>query len=122
MRKIWLDRTMISLPVYLGLCKAESSFKSILRRFKIREKIPWIPDDADASTHAFEKSGITMCVVCIRSKKKTFDVWNLLGHEAVHVYQSAKPLLPSGLLNDELEAILIQEICLKLWTAFKDNS
>lgn len=85
----WLDHAFIYGP-YLALCLTEEDFRRVLKHLKIKTSEPFInTSQAHATKHTFESKGKQTVVVCIRDwgKRDVKEIYGLLIHEAVHIFQ-----------------------------------
>lgn len=124
----WRDRALMIAPVYYGLCLTEEAYFSELKRQGIPER-EW--DDfilnwhSSATAHHFEnrKEGKYMVIVCLGSTKgRTREqVYALLVHEAVHVWQQIKRLLGEDCPGVEQEAYSIQAIAQELMISYREQ-
>lgn len=119
----WCDRALIMSPYYYGLCKSPKLFKKELRRLKVpKEQWPSFLGNksANATLHFFETgSGEKAAICCLGSMKgKTKEqVFSLLLHEAVHLWQIIKVCLGEKEPSPEFEAYAIQTIAQRLMEA-----
>lgn len=118
----WLDRTLVVSP-FFTLCKTEKEFHRALRHIKLDRK-DW-PDfiltpTAGATTHTFEKNGDLVCIVTVRKQKGVGrkQVYALLVHEAVHVWQELRNSIGEKFPSSEFEAYSIQSISQRLIYAY----
>lgn len=122
----WLERGLVSSPVYLALCRSEQALQRELRRLRIPAK-DWpqfLGGTASASTMIFSNSDDeTACIVCIGdvSEDTPTRVAALLVHEAVHVWQEVKRVMGETDPSSEFEAYSVQSISQKLFDAFVES-
>lgn len=121
----WLDRTLLVSPICFGLCKDEESFKKELKRLGIKKKDR--PDfmkngHSDATAHFFDTSNNAShcCIVCVPNNKKAtkVQIYALLVHEAVHIWQHIKENIGERWPGAEQEAYAIQNISQELFMAY----
>ena len=125
---IWLDRSLLISPVYYGLCKTEKDFKKELKRLGINKK-EWPEfiknDQSDATFHHFDNTSTnnSCCIVCIRVTKDVskIQVYSLLVHEAVHIWQEIRETIGERCPATEQEAYAIQAISQQLFTAYNEK-
>jgi len=122
---IWIDRALVLSPLHVALCTTEDQFKKELDglRLPLRDQPKFISNDySDATTHFFTKDGDNCCIVCIRHKKGVLahQVYALLCHEAVHVWQEAREMIGENNPGSEFEAYSIQRIFQSLMEAYRD--
>lgn len=112
----WLDRALVVSPYYYGLCTNEKDFHKELKKLKVpRETWPCFlgSASANATTHFFEKGdGAKCCIVTITAKKKhsLAQVYALLTHEAVHIWQAIREDFGEKSPSSEFEAYAIQTL------------
>lgn len=121
----WLDRSLVTLPHYLGLCLTEKDFRKELKRLKVpREQYPeFLLRGAHATVHFFTKSDGDSCAIvniCSSKGATIHQVHALLVHEAVHVWQDARRILGEKEPSAEFEAYAIQSISQRLMEAYAD--
>lgn len=109
MRKYVYSRVMYEFSVMLAI--DEKMFRRIMRDLRVKDDLPFVMGDADASTHLFERRSCRMAVVCIRTRKGIDGIQTaaLLAHEAVHVFQEHRKAFKEEPAS-EYEAYAIQEI------------
>ena len=122
----WLSRTLVTSPYCYGLCTSEKDFHRELKRLNVPRK-EW-PEfvgagpnsSGDATTHFFENKHDLFAIVTIKSTKgrTAQQVYALLTHEAVHIWQAIKDDLEENKPGSEFEAYAIQAITQNLTTAF----
>ena len=124
-RAAWCDRVMLEAQ-YIGLCVNERQFHRELLKLKIkpREWPKFTNNNAHATTHFFEnhKEHGRIAVVCITTSrsKTTEQIYALLVHEAVHIWQSERDFIGEDKPGHETEAYAIQNIAQALMVAFRD--
>lgn len=120
----WLDRSLVESPYHFGLCRSEKAFHKELKRLKVpREQWPNFmgSDVANATVHFFEESGGKLCaIVCIGSTegRTLVQVYGLLVHEAVHIWQEVRDTLGERTPSAEFEAYSVQSIAQSLMEAY----
>lgn len=113
----WLNRRVAAAGPYLVLCQSEAEFKRAVRHLKVDAHDGWVRSaQADASTHFYRTGGNFACVVCIRNtaKRKPVEIYGLLVHEAVHVWQEYTEFYGEASPGREQEAYAIQAIAQEL--------
>ena len=127
--KGWLERSLMTAPVYYRLCLTEKDFKRACKHLKVAKKDR--PDfvsnwHSSATTHHFEsqEDQRVSILVCMRGFKDKEDVavYGLLVHEAVHIWQECKRLLGEHKPSAEFEAYSIQGITQQLMWSFKEQT
>lgn len=124
-RDVWLDRALVIGPS-LTLCTSEAEFRSVLRRLKIKEPVPFLGSPgANATTHCFSDSGSgeEVAVVCVGDVEGCdgVQIAALLVHEAVHVWQNFCQGIGEAAPSAEFEAYSIQMIAQRLMTRFAEK-
>lgn len=121
----WLDRELIRSSYCIGLCRTPKAFRRELKRLRIpaNRRPDFIkPDHADAAAHFFERKGDRgRCViVCLGSTKgrSKIEVYGLLTHEAVHIWQAIREDIGEHNPSSEFEAYSIQAIAQRLMEAY----
>lgn len=120
----WLDRTLLTSPYYIGLCKTPAAFSRELRRMKVPqdEQPQFLLRGANATAHAFEKPGDgKLCaIVCIGEHKKRtrHEINGLLVHEAMHVWRWVREHIGEREPSMEFEAYAVQHISQALMEAY----
>lgn len=121
-KSVWLSRTLITSPICVAFCKNRQQFTQELKRLKIKEgEFPeFVSPGADATTHFFAKGNKECCIVCIMVPKKIpkIQVYALLVHEAVHIWQAVKERIGEKSPSKEFEAYSIQAIAQELMEAY----
>ena len=91
------------------LATTEKAFKAVLRRHKIYDS-SYMPTGALACCTIYEEQGIA--VVCLKEELPltTEEIYSLLVHEAVHLWQAHCRWLGEDKPGEETEAYAIQKI------------
>ena len=126
MKLKWLNRDLVISSHYFTLCTTEKLFKAALKHLNIKRSdrpefvLNW---HSDATAHYFDnKSARTKsCVVCVRNfeDKSAAEVFGLLTHEAVHIWQEIKYAYGEHAPGREFEAYSIQNIAQRLFAEFE---
>lgn len=121
----WLDRALVVSPLYYGLCVSEKDFYRELRKLKL-PKDEWprflLTKHANATTHFFETNGAGRCAIVTlgntkgRSKPQIFA---MLTHEAVHIWQEVRESLGEKFPSSEFEAYSVQTLSQRLMEAYE---
>lgn len=118
----WLDRGLLTGPCF-ALCLTEKQWHYVCRRSKFPTPYPaHVGAGKDACTHLFEsKSGNGVAVVCLASMKgKSLEqVYALLVHEAMHIWQRYLRDIGETAPGDELEAYSVQRITYELFAEYR---
>lgn len=124
MKVEWLERSLITGLPYC-LCLQEKQFHSILKKYKI-PKSKWPPfissKQANATVHFLvnPSTGSEIHIVCLGdfSGQKTVQIYALLIHEAVHIWQAFREYIGEKSPSSEFEAYAIQQISQSLMMSF----
>ena len=122
----WLDRCLLLSTHYFTLCTTEKMFKKALKHLRIpkRSHPPFLSNwHSNATAHYFENrdSLKASCVVCIGSVegKSKPQVFALLTHEAVHMWQQIKEAIGEHSPSPEFEAHAVQSISQQLFEEYE---
>lgn len=121
----WLDRALVVSPYYYGLCLSEKDFHKELKKLKVpRETWPQFlgSQSANATAHFFEKGdGAKCCIVTMPLSKKhsLAQIYALLTHEAVHIWQAIREDLGEKSPSSEFEAYAIQALSQELILSYE---
>lgn len=123
----WLDRTLVISPYHIGLCISEKQFYKEIKRLKLPkgDNPIFMPSPtANACVHFLENSEGRAAIVCFgaakgKSKKQ---IYSLLLHEAVHIWQAIVDHIDGGKPCDEFEAYSIQSIAQKLFYSYDEQT
>jgi len=123
MKKVkWLDRDLIISPYCIGLCTSEASYKKELKRLGVNYDGEWIREgkDGNVTEMTCRSTGTSLVIVSVRVDKKTkpLEVYGLLVHEAVHVWQKICDNISEDEPSREFEAYSIQHIAQCLIAAY----
>ena len=116
----WLNRRIACPGPYLALCTSEKQYIKALKHLKIKSNNLWVDNKANATTHVFDNnSGELCCVVCINVEHHNkVEVYGLLVHEAVHVWQEYVQRIGEHTPGNEQMAYGIQNISQELINEF----
>lgn len=107
----WLPRMLLTSP-YLMLCLSEKEYLRVARHCRVEEPAPWV--SYGAATHVWQREDDLITIVCIKPRRKRAEVYGLLVHEAVHVWQQTMNWLHEVAPGEEVEAVGIQGIAQQL--------
>lgn len=112
---IWQDRTLIVSGVYYALATSKLKVPK-----KMRDIVSY-PKTGGASTSLLENSdGSKACLVMLFDHKHQKEqIYGLLVHEAVHVWQYIKEDIGEDKPSSEFEAYSIQKIAQNLFYEYK---
>lgn len=124
---VWLDRNLITLHACFALCLTEASFQRELKRMKM-PRASWpnflLTPHANATCHEFEtQSGQVSFIVCIEIRRNVTatQVYALLVHEAVHIWQAYCRRIGEEKPSAEFEAYAIQWLSQQLMQSLIDQ-
>ena len=118
----WCDNSLIYGP-YFCLCLNEKEFHRQLKRLGIIEKLNFVKNEqSNATVHYMTNQDCRLCcIVCIKGyeNKSIEQIYSLLVHEAVHIWQEFKDWFGEKEPSREFEAYSIQAISEELMYSFK---
>ena len=117
----WLDRQAFFLPIYYTVASSQKILDAELKRMKFDGRLPGVNEDAGATTNfILNPEGETAAIVGLFEYKKyaTEQVYSLLAHEAVHIFQAAMDHLGEKTPSSEFMAWTIQTIAQNLFYEF----
>lgn len=124
----WLDRSLLISPYCYALCLSEEEFDKELDRLNVPKKSRngWMKTpQANATLHFFDKTDdVGKCaIVCLQKKKgiEVLQVYSILVHEAVHLWQEIKEHIGERTPGAESEAYAIQRISQSLMYSYKEQ-
>ena len=125
---LWLDRALFVSPYYYRLCLTDAEFQKELKYLKVPRK-DW-PNflgsaTANATIHFFESptDGLS-AIICITVGKQhnLEQVYAMLVHEAVHLFQEIKLCTGEAKPSVEFEAYAIQTLSQRLMESYKEQT
>lgn len=120
MKVKWLDRSLLISPVYYALCTNKELLKKELRRLKVQKDLD-ISCGFGATTNFMKsQTGENIAIVCLFDHTKELEqIYALLAHEAVHIWQEIKENIGETNPSFEFEAYSIQKITQELLYEYK---
>jgi hypothetical protein len=122
----WLDRALVVLPQFYGLCLNEKDFRRELKSLKV-PRADWPPflcsEHAHATLHTFTKGDGGLCAIVTladTSGRSIAQVHAMLVHEAVHLWQEARSIIGEKSPSSEFEAYAVQSISQRLMEAYEE--
>lgn len=121
----WLNRELILSPYFYCLCLCPKQFKRELKRLGIEREVPFEIEGTDATCHTFNslENKRSCCIITLslqqtqtRSKQ---EVYALLVHEAVHLWQYIKEYIGEDCPSKEFESYSVQTICQRLFESYE---
>ena len=122
----WLGTSLIDGP-YLTLALDARAYKKAMKHLGIAKeaRTAWVPPGSDATTHlaSHPKHGLS-CVVCLRRSPDVDDIqiYALLVHEAVHVFQLWCQNHGERSPSEEFQAYSIQTIAQRLMQSYAEQT
>jgi hypothetical protein len=118
----WLDRGLIFGP-FVALCLSQEEFDRILIENKAGEYSgPFLNKSAAGTTHCFTttETNKPICIVCIGNVENytKAEVYALITHEAMHVWQSFCDYIGEDSPSPEFEAYSVQSLVGKLFAEY----
>ena len=114
------------IPLWFGFTARPKHFKQEMKRLGISNPPTFTHEGAPATAHYFThpRNGLMVIVTIDKAQAKKHsrdEVYGLLTHEAVHVYQRAIESMRDNSPSDEFMAYCIQDWSQKLWLAYEDD-
>ncbi len=118
----WLSRGLLTLP-YITLCLTPQDFAKVVKKLRVADSGPWVMPGMKAAVHHVGGNGNSIAIVCLDDwrRRPITEVFPLLVHESVHIWQEWKRSHSEESPGDEVEAYAIQEIAQKLIIEFMDR-
>jgi len=116
----WCDNSLIYGPFFC-LCLTEKEYKRQIKRCGIKNPSTFLNKNANATCHHLTNSqGKLCCIVCLGdySNHSNLEIYGLLIHEAVHIWQQFKDWMGEDKPSVEFEAYSIQAISQELIESF----
>lgn len=118
----WLDRSLILNPLYFTLCTSEVLLQKELKKLKYDGvPFPGITQGKGAAVHFLKnKKNETTAIVCLYNHSfEIQQIYALLVHEAVHIWQEIREIMGEKDPSKEFEAYSIQQISQQLLYEYK---
>ena len=112
----WLDRRIIEMRHHYTLCTTRKGFNAEMRRLGVARTARSAFGSTHASCHFFTFNGkrcvlVELDVKAARSRGiKLAQMYSLLAHEAVHIWQEEARLMKEASPSDEFMAYSVQTI------------
>lgn len=116
----WLDTTLVQ-GVDMALFIDPDDFAAAINELNVEDPPEFLPaQDALAGVHEVQANKTTHCFVVIGdvTRFKRTEIFTLLVHEAVHVWQITREFLGEDKPSSEFEAYAIQNISHRLIDEF----
>lgn len=121
----WADRHISRPAPYIALCFNQKEYNDVIDWFGIdHDRSRFINNGAHATTHVLIEEGSFACIVCLGDikNKSVVEVYGLLAHESVHIWQAYVEKIGETRPGDEQEAYAVQAVFQSLMTAFLEKS
>lgn len=121
----WLDRALVLSQYYYCLCLNKKRFHAQLKRLKVpKAEYPakFTKFDEGAAVYFVDApNGNKSAIVCLSTGKRTSrpQIYAMLAHEAVHIWQQHKRYIGEYNPSDEFEAYSIQALSQNLFAAYE---
>lgn len=124
---VWQDRSLMVSPIYYGLVTSHSLLAKELKKLGKPELIhthEFLDKGSGATTNFMEnENGEMAAIVCLFEHKHDKEqIFSLLVHEAVHIWQEIKKEMREENPSLEFEAYSIQRISQNLFYEFKKQT
>lgn len=114
----WLSGSLQECSFKYKLITSQKEFQSLLNKLHIGADA-YCDEGALAQTYYYRDAGV--CLVCLKEglSLSEVDVFGLLVHEAVHVWQFHCEYIGEDKPGNETEAYAIQKLSVELMRAYK---
>ena len=106
-----------------SLCTSKKQFNKLLNKFKFsKENRPvFVSYNADATIHFFDTDKGMYGVICLGNLNEYSqeEIYALILHECIHLWQMIKRNIQEELPGDEIEAYSIQSIFRNMLSEYK---
>jgi len=117
----WMDRGLSVAPIQYALCTSQKAFDKELKRLN-ETPTPYLLDGALGATHFFNMGEplTQIIIVCVPLDPNTTarEMYTVLIHEAVHVWQEIQTVIGEEKPGKEQEAYGIETIAYRLMAAY----
>jgi hypothetical protein len=124
----WLNRELMINPYYYALCLNKKDFNYELKHLGIKKTHRpefLLNSHCNATLHFLEskKLGSNCAIICLGNTDcvDKLQVYSLLVHEAVHLWQHIKEHIGEHIPSNEFEAYSIQAISQNLMYSYKEQ-
>ena len=117
----WCNNGLIFGP-YFCLCLDEKQYLKQVKKLGVYNYNQFVNNGSDATCHYFTNSNNELtCIVCLSNfdNKSNIQIYGLLVHEAVHIWQEFKNKIGEINPSVEFEAYAIQSISQELFKSFE---
>lgn len=107
----WCTAPLVPCPVYYGLFASEELFKKKMKELKVSPHSEWLGAGDAGCVHPLKNPDNDMVLmVAIRPTETREKAFEVIAHEAVHVWQFIKEYLGEDEPSREFEAYSIESI------------
>jgi hypothetical protein len=116
----YCDRAIVESPIFYCLVLSEKAYHAECERLGVKRGDwgDWLASDHAHATanHLKDREGKPICIVCLGSREGRMEVqvYGLLIHEAVHIFQRICSYIGERAPSAEFEAYSIQRIAQEL--------
>jgi len=121
----WLPRELLVSPYCYALCLSEKQYFAELKRLDVPRKNwgEFVTKDAAVNFIHGNQGGKVALVTLRKSKGITREqIYGLLVHEAVHIWQEVRECLGEKFPASEQEAYSVQRIAQSLMESYRDQT
>ena len=120
MKLKWLDRSLLLTPYYT-LCTSEKILQTELKRMKVSDKAIGLNNGSGATTSfLFNNRDDRVAIVCLYDHSLDKEqIYSLLAHEAVHIFQEVLSIMNEDKPSCEFQAWGIQKISQELFYEYE---
>ncbi len=125
----WLDRSLIVNPYCYALCLSKKEFNYELNRLGLKksQRPNFLADNNCSATIHFLRNlnnKQNCAIICIDNDidADELQIYSLLTHEAVHLWQHIKECMGEVNVSKEFEAYSIQGIAQNLMYSYKEQN
>lgn len=120
MKLKWLDRSLLLTPYY-ALCTSEKILQTELKRMKVSDKTIGLNNGAGATTNfLYNNRNDRVAIVCLYDHSLDKEqIYSLLAHEAVHIFQEMASIMNESSPSIEFQAWGIQKISQELFYEYE---
>lgn len=123
----YLSRALFVTNIFYCLCLNEQDFQAELKDLGVPER-KWpdfLPSGAEGCVHFLVSAqDQEVNLVCLNAKpdKSKIEIYCILVHEAVHLWQNMKRAVNENRPSDEFEAYAIQSIAERLMNSYRKQT
>ena len=109
-----------------SICLGKKQFAKAMDKMNrpAEDRMPFVSNGKDATSHFLETTDGLYCVVCIGdvSGRSSVEIIGLICHECVHVWQAIREWMGERAPGEEIEAYSIQSIFVNLMSEWNRKS